>query len=291
MTKSDRQRQKKADAKKRSERKHQLRQVEREQYNATLAVFRRKAPVIKRFLKQQGHEQKFYDYLDSYIDAFRREASGALQRFPSLLGVHEVDDRDYYAADDGGLAGKLGYLGLTLIRFKTTDVDDDYLAEDRKSNVNGVTMAFRDQAGTLRTLVLIRKIVPNVLVTDIKYAFKLVALFHELGHVADWETGINLRDGDVAILDAEVYAHEYAMRRLMESDYRQALGTYLSALEKLTAGGDYRKAVADRLIGSELFVKCRECVKTTWSDHLSTDGLPPRELLEVAKALSALGQS
>ena len=135
---------------------------------------------------------------------------------------------------------------------------------------------------------MIRKTVPNVAVTEFKYAFKLIALFHELGHVGDWENAINLKDGDVAILEAEVYAHQYAMRRLLEGDYRQALSTYLSSLEELTKGDGYRKNVAARLVGSELFAECREFVKTTWHDYLNTEDATARDLLDAAGAASEL---
>jgi hypothetical protein len=242
--------------------------------------------MVKRFLKQRGCEQKFYDYLDSYIDAFHREAGSAVEQFTSLLGVHEVDDQQYYASCDGTFVASVGYTGLTQIFVKTTDVGDEYLADDRKSNVNGATVAFRDISGSLKTIVMIRRTVPKVSVTDFKYAFKLIALFHELGHVGDWEKAINLKEGEVAILEAEVYAHEYAMRRLMEGDYRQALGTYLSALEKLTKGTGYRKTVADRLVGSELFGECRDFTKTTWHHHLNTEEATTRALLNAAGSLS-----
>lgn len=288
MAKSDRQRQKKADAKRRQDRAHKLKQAERDKHKATLDDFRRKAPMIKRFLKQQGHEHRFYDFLDSYIDAFQREAGNAVKQFSSLLGVREVDDGQYYGGHDGTFAASLGYTGLTQVFVKTTDVGDEYLAEDRKSNVNGATVAFRDSVGSLRTLVMIRKTVPNVAVTEFKYAFKLIALFHELGHVGDWENAINLKDGDVAILEAEVYAHQYAMRRLLEGDYRQALSTYLSSLEELTKGDGYRKNVAARLVGSELFAECREFVKTTWHDYLNTEDATARDLLDAAGAASEL---
>jgi hypothetical protein len=286
MAKSDRERQKKTDAKKRRDRAHKVKQAERGKRNATLDDFRRKAPTVKRFLKQRGCELKFYDFLDSYIDAFHREAGNAAKESSSLLGVHEVEDRQYYGSHDGTFAASLGYTGLTQVFVKTTDVGDEYLAQDRKSNVNGVTVAFRNTAGALKTIVMIRKTVPNVLATEFKYAFKLMALFHELGHVEDWEKAINLKDGDVAILEAEVYAHQYALRRLMEGDYRQALSTYLSALEELTKGDGYRKDVATRLAGSELFVECRECVKTTWHDYLSPEDATTQDLHEAAASLS-----
>lgn len=271
MAKSERQHQKKADAKKRRERKRKAEQAKRAQLHETFADFRRKAPMIKQLLKQRGYEQKFYDFLDSYVEAFKREAAQAENDFPSLLGVHEVEDEEYYATDQSPLFARLGHSGLTQVFFIGTDVDEDYLARDRKSNINGTTIALRDEANQLKTLVLIRKRVANVSNTDIKCAFKLIALFHELGHVKDWEQGIHLKEGDVAILDAEVYAHEYALHKLMQGDYRAALNTYLPAFEGLQRETDYRKVVADRVVGSDIFVQCEECAKMNWSDHLDAD--------------------
>lgn len=290
MAKSERQRQKKVDAKRRRDRAHRMKQAQNNDTRATLQDFRRKAAMLKRFVKQRGHEQKFYDFLDSYTDAFYREAGNAVAQLSSLLGIHEVEDRRYYGDHDGAFAASLGYMGMTQVFVTPTDVGDEYLAADRKSNVNGATVAYRDNTGTLKTLVLIRKVVPNVTMTECKYAFKLIALFHELGHVGDWEQGVNLREGDVAIFDAEVYAHLHALRRLMEGDYRTAISCYLPALQKLTVADGYQKVVADRVVCSPLFAQCEEFAKTNWSDYLNTEGMTQGELTKAAGSLSELQQ-
>ena len=279
MAKSERQRQKKADAKKRRDRKRKAKEDQRSHTNQTLADFRRQAPAIKQFLKQRGYEWKFYDYLDSYRDAFEREIGRALQKCPSLLGVHEVDDDDYFATNHDAILTKLGLAELRQVFFNGTDVANDYLAKDKKSNVNGVTVAYRDGEEELKTLVLIRKTVPNELNVEAKYALKLIALFHELGHVKDWEQGIHLKEGDVAVLDAEVYAHEFGLRKLMEGDYRAALNVLLPALEESQKTKDYRKKVADRIVGSDLFVKCQECAKENWSDYMDGEDVSAAELM------------
>jgi len=288
MPKSERQRQKKADAKKRRGRELKAKGAKRDRMNQALDDFRRKAPMIKRFLKQRGHEWKFYDFLDSYADALRHEIAQAPKQCPSLLGVYEVEDDDYYTSDHGSLLASLGFSGLKQLFFNGKDVGEDYTAKDKKSNINGSTTAFRDDSDQLRTLVLIRKRVANVSTTDSKYVFKLFALFHELGHVTDWEQGIHLREGDVAVLDAEVYAHEFGLRKLMEGDYRAALSTVLPAFEGLQTANDFRKKVADRIVESDLFVECQECAKENWGDYLDAEDASETELLQAAGTLSEL---
>ena len=163
---------------------------------------------------------------------------------------------DHYHKDSTAIAVKYGYTGLTHVCFNLKGVDDDYLVEDRKSTINGATIAFREATSTLRTLVLIRRTVVNVSRSEFKYAFKLIALLHEIGHVKDWEQGVNLKEGDVAILDAEVFANEYALRKLMEGDYRVALNTFMGALEKVRGGRrlpeDHRRPAGGNRVVSDV---------------------------------------
>lgn len=292
MVQTNHRRQKKADRKKRQERVKKIKQTQRDQKLAQLADFKAKAPIVKRFLKRHGHERKFYDFMDSYVDAFHRECQQAYGQLPSLLGIYEVTDDDYYRKHDGAFAAKLGHPGLTQIFFTFTDVDEDeYTANDRKSNVNGVTIGYRNPAGELKTIILIRRMVPAASLREIKYAFKIVALFHEMGHVQDLEKGLHLREGCVVIVDAEVYANQYAMQRLLDGDYQQALSTFLSAVEKLTKGDGYQRVVADRLIASGLFADCQEAAKGLWSEHLTLDGLSNEEIMEVGSAWAAITSS
>ncbi len=271
MVKSERQRQKKADAKKRRERKRKINEAEKAKTRETFAYLRKNAPMMRRELRRKGCDWKFYDGLDSTVDALEREKHQALKGFPSLLGIHEVDDDEYYATEQGPLLERLGLSGLDPVLFNGADVDVDYLACDRKSNINGITTAFRDEAGELKTLVLLRNKVPGELDRESKCALKLIALFHEIGHVADWEQGVNLREGDISVLDAEVYANKYSLQRLMDGDYRGALGILLRALEKTRIGQDYRRAVADRLAESGVFAKCQDFAKAKWQDYLDAD--------------------
>jgi hypothetical protein len=62
---------------------------------------------------------------------------------------------------------------------------------------------------------------------------KLAILLHELGHVSDFEQGINYSNQEIDLQNAEVYAHHFACRALIRGKYRIALGWYLQQLEEL----------------------------------------------------------
>lgn len=288
MAKSEREKQKKADAKKRQEQKRRATKAKRTETQNTILSMRKNAAATKRILRQKGYDWKHYDFLDSHRDAFIQESQQAVKDHPSLLGVHEIEDKDYFEKDHGPLIASLGHTGLKQLFFHATDVGEDYTAEDRKSNMSGSTTAYHDESGNLRTLILIRKTVKGFPVTDMKYAVKLSALFHELGHVADWEQGIHFGKGDVSVLDAEAYAHEHSLWKLMEGNYRVALATLLTAILDLQKERDYRREVAARLAETELFMKCQECVKTNWSDYLDTEGMSATDLRRAIGSVSAM---
>lgn len=73
-------------------------------------------------------------------------------------------------------------------------------------------------------------------------------LFHELGHVDDFEKGINFKVGHRDTEGSELYAHTFACRQLRERGFREVLGFYLGQLIdtalKLTSASA-RKAASD----------------------------------------------
>ncbi len=83
---------------------------------------------------------------------------------------------------------------------------------------------------------------------------KLVVLFHELGHVDDIETGTNYGRHTVDPLEAEIYAHHFACRALINGKYRIALGWYLDQLTEMPADAAAAQFVKTR----EYAAYCRE---------------------------------
>ena len=96
-------------------------------------------------------------------------------------------------------------------------------------------------------------------------------MFHEIGHVQDWERGVNLREGDVRIVDAEVYANEFSLTKLMEGDYRISLSAFLASIEELQEGADHERQIGQRLIATKLFEQSKECVSRNWHDYLDCE--------------------
>jgi hypothetical protein len=107
-------------------------------------------------------------------------------------------------------------------------------------------IAFKDEQGNLRTIIFIRKSIGSQSNPLVKYALKIVALLHEIGHVKDWEQGINFNaeENKRSIIDVEVFAHKYALNALLEGDYKESLKMYLNGLENLLKTDGTQKNIA-----------------------------------------------
>lgn len=203
----------------------------------------KKGIYFKRVLRHRGIVLPFYDFYDSYFSEFSKVVAQAKIQFPSLLDIVELDDREYFATERGRFAP-----GLEQIFWDNTGQEcADYGANSDGSNINGYTTAFRAGDGSLRTLVTIRKSVPNVHPhREHKYVFKLIALLHELGHVHDmeWQINFNSAASTFDTIEAEVFAHLYALGRMAERNYYQCYAMLIDGLKTHTEGEGYVKEVA-----------------------------------------------
>lgn len=147
----------------------------------------RKGSDIKRSLRARGCMLPFYDFLDSYSDEFQRIVAAAKAQYPSLLGVHEVDDATFYNSHESG--SELGYANLQHVSFDTDEDVPDYGAEDLTANMCGSMSAFYDADKKIRSVILIHQSVKTSLQhRDLKYVLKVASLVHEIGHVRDLGT-------------------------------------------------------------------------------------------------------
>ena len=227
------------DAKKR---KRELREREHSRLRASFEELHQKGIYIKRVYRQRGINLPFYDYYDSYFDEFLRVAAEAKQQFPSLLNIVEADDEEYFGTDRSRFAA-----GMQQIFWRTEAEENGYGTSRDKSNVNGYTNAFIKEDGEVKTLVVIRKGIPNSKPhREFKYVLKLVALLHELGHVDDMEREINFNHAAKTfdVIEAEVFAHLYSLRRMAERNYYQCFNMLVEALRKYTGGTNYLRDVA-----------------------------------------------
>lgn len=231
------------------DKKRAARQKEWEAERDRLHNIRSKAPQVKAIARSRGFALPFFDALDSYEAEFNKVVEEAQATFPSIIGVFEVD------SEDAALREREKYgVGSDWehIRYTCSDpTAGTYNDPDLTGNINGNTTAFREPGGRVRTLVMIRRAVAGVMRhRDAKYAFKLIALFHELGHVDDIEkqTNFHFNGGTADIIEAEVYAHLYALERCNRRGLFMSADTLEDALKKYPGGADYRAEVARRVL-------------------------------------------
>lgn len=205
---------------------------------------------MKERLRRLGCTLTFFDFLDSYAEEFKKIVDWGKERFPSLGGVYEVDDK---TLDDNlnwrAFAEPNGWTYVTI------EVDDatgaSYTAPDMSANMRGSTTVFRDPGGNLKTVVQVGKNPKFELVhPEHKYAMKIATLLHEFGHVDDIEKKINLdydrRTGD--IIEAEVYANLFALEICYQRGYFATADTIVSTYTKYKDLNEYRGEVARRLL-------------------------------------------
>lgn len=225
-------------AKKRDQEYHRL--------EATFSQLRTKGPYLKKMLRARGYDVPFYDFYDSYTDEFSKIVTQAVSDHPTLLGVFEVDDPDYFGSDHSKFAP-----GMTQIFWRMPQEPSGYGKKGDESNISGNTMAFHTASGELKTLVHIRKKVPDSKPhREFRYIMKLIALLHELGHVHDMEHAINFKHAlsEADIIEAEVFAHLYALEWMAKQNYCQCFLTLVDALKKHIAEHDYRGTVSKLVI-------------------------------------------
>lgn len=232
--------------------------------NEQLRDFRRKAPYYKTILQGRGCVLPFYDFLDSYADEFQRIVDHAKQEYGSLVDVHEVDEHIFDDSDRNW--SNLGYGDFDQIFFEVGDEAPDYGSHSRDANLAGSMTAFLDAKQELQSVILIRRTVKtHVQHRELKYAFKIASLLHELGHVQDLEQGINF---DVPakrmdIIEAEVFANLFALEQMAQRNLLQSFHMLESGLRDAVSKGGYLTKVAEKVLE-----KLPEYEMKEWQDFL-----------------------
>jgi len=201
-----------------------------------------KGVYIKRLYRQRGINLPFYDSYDSYFEEFGKVVAQAKQQLPSLLGIFEVEDAEYYESDRSRFAP-----GMQQIFWRSEAEHSGYGTARDESNINGYTNAFHAGEGQVKTLVIIRKTVPKSKPQrEYRYVLKLISLLHELGHVHDIERQVNFNHAAKTcdIIEAEVFAHVYSLQRMAERNYYQCFNLLTDTLRKCTTDTSYLGEVA-----------------------------------------------
>jgi hypothetical protein len=255
-----------------------------EQEDKTIKNFWAKAPYIKAILQRRGCILPFYDHLDSYADEFRRIADAAQAEYPSLLGVHEVDDAIF--SDNEKNWPKLGYGDLQRIVFGIEDGVSDYDTVSADANLRGSMSAFLDPDGNLRSVILIQQSVKaSVRHREYKYAMKIASLFHEIGHVQDLERGLNfdVPERRLQIVEAEVFAHLFALEQMAQRNLAESLDILVRGLRDAIPQGGYLSEVAKTVLERS---PTYQLVK--WQKVISARLTPDEEAMLGPKGIEAI---
>lgn len=232
-----------------SHEKRARKQRQWEHEDKTLRELRAKAPYVKLILRGRGCKLPFYDYLDSYSDEFQRIAITAKKEHPSIIGIHEVDDRTFATSEE--CWSQLGYADLQQVFFNIERCFSDYGTASPDANLCGSMTAFLDADQNVRSVILIRQTVKGAgQHRELKYALKIASLLHEVGHVQDLEERINFdvptRRFDV--IEAEVFAHLFALERMAQRNLRQSFNMLADGLRDTTPKGGYGAEVARKVL-------------------------------------------
>ena len=188
-------------------------------------------------------------FLDSYADEFQQIATAATKEHPSLIGIHEVDDRTFATAENDW--SQLGCGDLQQVFFNIEGDLSDYGAASPDANLCGSMSAFLDSDQNLRSIILICQTVKGTFQhRELKYALKLASLLHEIGHVQDLEKGLHFdvptRRFDV--IEAEVFAHLFALEQMAQRNLRQSFNTLVDGLRDTIPKGGYGGEVAQKVL-------------------------------------------
>ena len=216
---------------------------------AQILSFRKKAPYIKMILHSRGFQRAFLDFLDSYEAEFAKLVDEYLASRPTLIGIYETDDEGLKSIDWARFGGAADWQQV----FYNCDDDttETYGREDKRANVQGSMVTLRDTNGGIHTMVRIyRNMKCAFQHKEFKYALKIPALLHEIGHVIDVEERINFdpEKGTCRILDAEVFANNYTLEQCVQRGYRQSFKIWLDSWRGYVDAEDYRGEVARKTL-------------------------------------------
>ncbi len=145
--------------------------------------------------------------------------------------IHFVSD-EIYAKDENEKLSCVGLESYKPILFSNYGIQyPPGMGKQSLSNMRGVTICVRNDTKIRQVIFLLKDVaikekdLPPEVYNEIKHMLQLCALAHELGHVEDMQKSINFSFGDkptIKLIEAEAYAHTYALNFLNRVDAKEA---------------------------------------------------------------------
>lgn len=224
-------------------------------------------------------QSEFVEGRDSYAAKYHRVMRASSREHHSLVRIVECDDHLFYELETDEKLKAIGLGGYSEVIFQTADEDIDFTKDPRTSLSGKVNAGRRRPEGLAvtgctsvikvgekrRTIVFMRRETGKEDTEEMKCALKLSALFHELGHVDDFEKGINWNYPKFRVVDAEIYAHRYACAKLIQGKHSLLLGYYLDGLNDMAkSDSEYVRKAAQAVIDSPDFQRYKAAVSPNY---------------------------
>lgn len=184
-----------------------------------------------------------------YVDA-------AKLRHKSLLGVYEMTS-GMRQQDQSALLASLELGEYFPTQFRTDDKDEAYWEKGTQESFGGGAMVVRHkQTECFRTLVTLDPFEHQYIENEwLRACVQTAHLFHELGHVDDFEKQRNIVLGrTLDFVAIELYAHHHACKRLISNRLKMAMAYYLHMLIRtLRNGSGPTKDAADAFAAQPIY--------------------------------------
>jgi hypothetical protein len=170
--------------------------------------------------------------------------------------------------------------------FTIGDEFEDCGKRSLDANLAGHATAFRNSAAGIQTVIIIKRAIrTSFRHAHLKYALKIASLCHEIGHVQDIEqrTNFKIDPPSLDIIEAEVYAHLFALDMLAKRGLRMSYTLLADGLRDATGTDGYLGRVATAVVE-----RMPECTFPDWQSLISAPtpdeikGLGPKAIRELS---------
>jgi|GEM_PF-6544314 len=173
-----------------------------------------------------------------YKTAYERTCQDVLKQWPTIAGIHDEND----VQDAATMLQRLGYDRWERIGFRVPDGATNYHG-GLPVGFGGLTWFFVDDRGRNRAAIISTITRAS---DDLEYAVRLWVLWHEVGHVDDFDRGMYLRpDTGMDARRAEFYAHTFCLERLTRDNHVLSTVLYMGLLENSLCRADQPKNVME----------------------------------------------
>jgi hypothetical protein len=233
----------------------------------------RRSSDLRQYIRGAGIHLAFYDGLDSYEKEFQAIANAARKEYPQLIDVLELSPSRFSAwAEEWPLIIGPQYPGLDLEFIPPVH---DYGPGWMKSRALAFISPRIGPDHRVCPVIVVNRGEPQELDGDRRYAVKVAALLHEVGHLIDMlsERNFDFSAGRVNIIEAEVFAHLYCLSELARRDlwisFNETRRSLLAACDDVGCFGVVARRVIDQM---------PPCSPRSWVDEFEAWELANGEL-------------